>query len=197
MKSPGPGPGRRESSWPDTRLVRECLDGNEEAWAGLIEKYKNLIFSIPIKKGFTQEDAADVFQRVCLLLLAELSSLRQARALPMWLIRVTSRECFHWGRQERSHAGEESREEELAKAAASEASPEEILTEVREEQALREAMQALSPRCQRLIHMLFFEMPTRPYREAARSLGLATGSIGFIRGRCLERLRRQLESRGF
>jgi hypothetical protein len=45
--------------------------------------------------------------------------------------------------------------------------------------------------------MLFFEQPPRPYRQVARSLGLAAGSIGFIRGRCLTRLRRELERRGF
>jgi hypothetical protein len=45
--------------------------------------------------------------------------------------------------------------------------------------------------------MLFFESETRPYQDVARSLGLATGSIGFIRGKCLERLRRQLDSMDF
>ena len=51
-------------TWSDERLVRECLDGNEDAWATLISKYKNLIFSIPIKYGMTREDAADLFQAV-------------------------------------------------------------------------------------------------------------------------------------
>jgi hypothetical protein len=45
--------------------------------------------------------------------------------------------------------------------------------------------------------MLFFEAPPRPYQQVAAALGLATGSIGFIRGRCLARLRRQLEQLGF
>ena len=58
---------RRELAWPDTRLVRECRNGNEEAWAALLDKYKNLIFSIPIKRGLPREEAADVFQRVCVL----------------------------------------------------------------------------------------------------------------------------------
>ena len=75
----------------DARLVRECLRGSDTAWAALIEKYKNLIFSIPIRQGIPRQDAADIFQRVCLLLLAELKHLRRVVALPMWLIRVTSR----------------------------------------------------------------------------------------------------------
>jgi len=33
--------------WDDTRLVKECLRGNEQAWSLLIDKYKALIYSIP------------------------------------------------------------------------------------------------------------------------------------------------------
>jgi DNA-directed RNA polymerase specialized sigma24 family protein len=45
--------------------------------------------------------------------------------------------------------------------------------------------------------MLFFEDIARPYAEVAASLGIATGSIGFIRRRCLEHLRKSLEEAGF
>ena len=45
--------------------------------------------------------------------------------------------------------------------------------------------------------MLFFEEPPRPYQQVAESLGIATGSIGFIRQRCLGRLRKQLAEAGF
>ena len=55
----------------------------------------------------------------------------------------------------------------------------------------------LSPRCRELVHMLFFEVPALPYADAARKLGLAPGSIGFIRGRCLKRMKKLLEERGF
>jgi len=45
--------------------------------------------------------------------------------------------------------------------------------------------------------MLFFEQPPVPYNELAKRLGLATGSIGFIRGRCLDRLQKILAEMGF
>jgi len=31
------------SLWSDDRLVRDCLNGREAAWAALLEKYKKLI----------------------------------------------------------------------------------------------------------------------------------------------------------
>ncbi len=186
----------RESAWTDARLVRECLRGNEEAWAALIERYQNLIFSLPIKRGFTQDEAGEVFQRVCLLLLAELKGLRDARALPMWLIRVTSHECARWYRQERPYRGEELSERQLALALGRDDTPEEILAQLTEEQSLREALRTLSPRCQRLVRMLFYESEARPYREVARSLGLPTGSIGALRAGCLKTLRHRLHQAG-
>jgi hypothetical protein len=48
-----------------------------------------------------------------------------------------------------------------------------------------------------MIEMLFFEHPPLPYNDVAKRLSLATGSIGFIRGRCLKRLKKILEEKGF
>jgi RNA polymerase sigma factor (sigma-70 family) len=181
----------------DDRLVRACIRGDEEAWAALVEKYKNLVYSIPVKQGFAPQDAADIFQRVCLLLLAELPRLREPQALPAWLIRVTSRECWRWLEQERRFVQDDDSHPHGVTVGRSEEPPEPLVADAIDEQRLRAALGSLPARCRRLIEMLFFESPTRPYREVAKSLGLATGSIGFIRGRCLARLRRQLERMGF
>ena len=181
----------------DAQLVRECLAGSEQAWAALLDKYKNLIFSIPIRQGIPRDDASDIFQRVCLLMLAELPHLRHAEALPLWLIRVTTHECIRWRRQEHPYSARGTVEDALAHTPDPGLPAEEMLAQVKDEQRLREAMLAVPPRCRQLIEMLFFETPSRPYREVAASLGLAAGSIGFIRGRCLARLRRELERLGF
>lgn len=187
----------RERSWTDARLVRECVNGSEEAWSALVDKYKSLIFSIPIRRGLPRDDAADIFQRVCILLLAELPQLREAKALPMWLIRVTSRECSRWRRQEHFHPARDFADADTTVIADEQPLADEVLARVKEEQILRDATGALPTRCRRLIDMLFFETPARPYHEVAAALGLAVGSIGFIRGRCLTRLRRELEKAGF
>ena len=68
------------SDWTNSRLVEECLRGNEQAWHVLIDRYKNLIYSIPLRYGAPHQDAADIFQRVCLDLFNELPRLRDAEA---------------------------------------------------------------------------------------------------------------------
>jgi RNA polymerase sigma factor (sigma-70 family) len=185
-----------ELSWSSERLVRECCQGNQAAWSALIEKYKNLIFSIPIKFGLPREDAADIFQAVCLDLLSDLPQLREPRALPKWLMQTSYHKCLRVKKQ-RLDLLDDPTEIEERPAATTEELPEDMLYHVQREQMLRDAIAALPPRCNRLIGMLFFDDPPRPYQEVAKQLKLATGSIGFIRGRCLKSLRRRLETEGF
>ena len=182
-------------AWPDRRLVSECLNGNEEAWSVLVDKYKNLIFSIPVKYHFSQDDACDVFQAVCLELLAELPNLRKPEALPKWIIQVTAHKCLHGKRY--AQRTETTDPNDPAFEQSTPARAESILREAEEEQRIRRVMDELPARCQRLVRMLFFEEPARPYQEVARELGIATGSIGFIRQRCLDRLRKKLLEAGF
>jgi|SRR5580692_158160 RNA polymerase sigma factor (sigma-70 family) len=184
-----------QRAWPDTRLVRECLDGNEEAWSALIDRYKNLIFSIPIKYGFSTDDATDIFQSVCLDLLSELPKLRDAKALPKWIMQIAAHKCFHRKQLQQRVELSDPHAELLERSTPSVAL--EILRQAEQEQSLRQAMSELPPRCRQLVHMLFFDEPARPYQEIATELGIAVGSIGFIRQRCLERLRKRLLETGF
>src|SRR5215467_13873323 len=82
--------------WSNTRLVAGCLTGDERAWHLLLERYKNLIYAIPLRYGTPHQDAADIFQAVCLDLFNELPKIRDAEALQSWLIRVTTNKCYHW-----------------------------------------------------------------------------------------------------
>ena len=183
------------SAWNDARIVKACLAGDEAAWAMLIDKYKALIYSIPVKYGLSPQEAADVFQATCTELLMRLPELREPRALPKWLMQVAHHESYRWKRQSQrmvSRDGEESLPEPTIPAIA-----DSLVQQTQEEQMLREAMATLTPQCRRLVELLFFESPSRPYTEVASELGLAVGSIGFTRQKCLERLRGQLEELGF
>ena len=184
----------REAAAEDEKLVQDCLHGDEKAWGRLIDKYKRLIYSVPVKYGFSPEDSADIFQNVCIDLYTNLAKLRKVESLRSWLITVATHKCFHSKRQKRQDVELDAMEQEVAEEIA--ATPQ-VMQEVQEEQAVRDAIQKLTPRCAALVQMLFFEQPPLPYNEVAQRLGLATGSIGFIRGRCLSRLQKILAELGF
>ncbi len=179
----------------DRELVAACLSGDEQAWSELIDRYNRLIFSIPLKQGLNRDEAADIFQAVCLDLVAELPRLRDPQALPAWLIQTTLHKVSKWRRRHDRYVPDEGTYTENAPAPEADM-PDALILDVQQTQALREAVAGLSDRCQRMVQMLFFETPARPYKDVASALGVATGSIGFLRSRCLDRLRSALEGIG-
>ena len=187
-------PKKQAVAWTDTRLVRECLSGSEQAWSLLIEKYKALIYSIPVKYGLPPDEAADVFQATCMELLTRLPQLREPDALPKWLMQVAHHQCYRWKRQSQRMVSRDTQPD--LPEAETPAIAESLVQQTQEEQMLREAMGVLAPKCRRLIELLFFETPSRPYSEVASELGLAVGSIGFTRQKCIDRLRRRLGELG-
>ena len=186
---------KMQASPQDEFLVKECLSGNQAAWSALIDKYKNLIFSIPIKRGFSSDDAADIFQAVCLALVSELPRLRSPRALPAWLIQTTSRKCFRWQDTSRRYSNTELQEETLLDESSK--VPEELVAQLEREHIVRDAVSELSTDCKRLVELLFYQTPSPSYDDLASALGTPKGSIGPTRIRCLEKLRRLLEEKGF
>jgi RNA polymerase sigma factor (sigma-70 family) len=189
-------PRKSPRAWSDERLVKECLSGKEEAWSLLIEKYKALIYSIPVKYRLPPHEAADVFQATCLELLNRLPDLREPRALPKWLMQVAHHQCYRWKQQQQRLVSSDDAESGLP-VPETPAIAESLVQQTQEEQMLRDAMAALSPQCRRLVELLFFETPARPYAEVAAELGLAVGSIGFTRQKCMDRLRKHLGELGF
>jgi RNA polymerase sigma factor (sigma-70 family) len=178
----------------DSALIAACLEGNQQAWEALIDKYKRLIYSIPFKYGAGPEDAADIFQSVCIEVFNSLGQLKNAGSLRSWLITVAVRQSYRWKKKQGQYVELDAMEPEVAEELA--AVPETVL-QIQQEQIVREIVDKLPSRCAELVRLLFFEQPPLPYAEVARRLGLATGSIGFIRGRCLERLRKILVESGF
>jgi RNA polymerase sigma factor (sigma-70 family) len=148
-----------------------------------------------VKYGLPPHEANDVFQATCMELLTRLADLREPRALPKWLMQVAHHECYRWKKQQQRvvsrDADPDLPEPETPPMAES------LVQQTQEEQMLREALGTLTPQCRKLVELLFFETPARPYAEIAKELGLALGSIGFTRQKCMDRLRRRLDVLGF
>jgi len=190
--------GVSESSSCDTQIVAQCLEGNQQAWSVLLEKYRRLIQSIPPKYGATPDDVADIFQAVAMDLFSDLHKLREPQALGAWLIQVTSRRCLQWKHARLRRPEDDLSELDLNLPDALVVPPTlRALEDAEGEERLRAAVARLPERLRLLIRMLFFEQPPRPYKEVAETLGVARGSIPFLRARCLKRLQEILEEMEF
>jgi len=170
-------------------LVARAGDGDQEAWNELIERYVPLVWSICARYQLSRQDIDDVGQSVWLLLVEQIGNLRQPAALPGWLATTTRHECLRILRAARrhDHAGL-APEEQMPPDPAATMIEEEVIVAERNA-ALRAAFAELPQTCHELLSMLMSDPPPA-YVEVSATLGMAVGSIGPTRARCLERLRR-------
>jgi RNA polymerase sigma factor (sigma-70 family) len=171
--------------------VDRCLAGDQYAWAMLIARYKNLIYSFPRRYGAGTADAADVFQQVCAELFRTLPRLRNHESVRAWIVIVASHQAYQWKRRYVVRVRREGEDPELAAEKAA-TEPSDALERAERERLVREALARLSPRCRRMLRLLFYDDPPAPYEAVADQLGLASGSVGGIRARCLKTLERIL-----
>lgn len=168
-------------------LVMRARDGDERAWAALVERYSPLIWGLCRRYRLDATDIADVGQNVWLLLVNQLGRIRDPAALPGWLVTTTRRECGRvLGRAQRQGARRMLDAENIPDGDTE--TIERGLLAAERHAALREAFTHLPLRDQRLIALLI-EDPPVPYAEISTRLGIPVGSIGPNRRRCLDKLR--------
>jgi RNA polymerase sigma factor (sigma-70 family) len=173
---------------PVVALVVRARDGDERAWAALVERYAPLIWSLCRRYRLDTTDTADVGQNVWLLLVNQLGKIRDPAALPGWLITTTRRECQRVLNKTRvPHAARHEPDAENIPDGQAETIGQGLLAAERHA-ALREAFTHLPPSDQQLIALLI-EDPPVPYAQISARLGIPVGSIGPNRRRCLDKLR--------
>jgi RNA polymerase sigma factor (sigma-70 family) len=174
---------------PVAQLVTRARSGDQQAWNALVERYAALVWSICRRHRLDRIDAEDACQTVWLRLVDHLDRLRDPNALPGWLATTTRRECLQaldtarkTGAPGLVFAAEDPPDPQAAAA-------EQELLAAERRAALREAFTGLPPHCQRLLVLLIQDPPVS-YAEISARLGISVGSIGPMRRRCLDRLRR-------
>jgi RNA polymerase sigma factor (sigma-70 family) len=182
----------------DAELISRCLGKDAQAWEILIRRYQRLIASITAKFKLSREDAADVFQAVSIVLFKQLPVFKRESKLSSWFITVTVRECWKLRQKSaRSSPLDEQDWRAIAESADPDASTaEERVLSIERQHFVRTGINNLSEQCRSLLRKLFYSEQTS-YAELSSELGMAVPSIGPTRGRCLARLKLELEKMGY
>jgi RNA polymerase sigma factor (sigma-70 family) len=138
-------------------------------------------------------DAADCFQNTWVALYTKRNSIDNPEKISSWLITTSKREALRLNRQKAkevdvSLAGDNPDRSPLQ---------DETLVELERQAQLEIALGEIDPRCRILLREFFFAPENRSYEEIAKSLGMPANSLGPIRHRCLKKLRRILEEKGY
>lgn len=184
----------------DKELVIACLANSEAAWEILIARYERLIYSIPINLKMSQQEALEVFQSVCFILLKKLSTLRDQERIYSWLITTTTRECWRIkAMKQRELAAPQSTGSNGSAVPGDTLTAEQLAYERRmadeRHKIIREAVSTLPERCRELILMLFYLNDEPTYEDIAERLNMPVSSIGPTRARCLQKLRKILQDK--
>lgn len=177
----------------DAALVEACRRGSEAAWETLVRRYQRYVHAIPRRAGLDEDAAGDVFQEVFSALVQGLDRLEEPDRLGAWMLTTAKRATWRvLRRRMAARTGQTTLDDEAEEVPDADPLPESVLIGLEEQLAVRTALSTLDERCQRLLTLLFYTPEPPPYGDLATTLGLAEGSIGPIRARCLERLLRRL-----
>jgi RNA polymerase sigma factor (sigma-70 family) len=173
----------------DRDLIRGCREGRAGVWRRLLEKYERLVFSVPRRYGLSTDDAADVTQLTFTILVQSIDKLPEDSKLGGWLTTVARRHT--WRLLERN------RRQGIGKHAVLDENTMGGNTEIMENWELGEwlnhGLSMIGRSCRDLLFALYLDPQQPSYAEVAARLGMAVGSVGPTRIRCLERLKRVLD----
>jgi RNA polymerase sigma factor (sigma-70 family) len=171
-------------------LVRLAASNDRAAWESLVTRYESLVWGVARSHRLSETDAADVFQTTWLRLVEHVDDLRNPDALSGWLATTARNECL---RVLRHQSRQIPTEDDRIPEPVNHSQPDEALLAAERDKALWQAFAKLPARCQALLRLLATD-PAPSYDEIGAALGLAVGSIGPTRGRCLDSLRRAMTS---
>jgi RNA polymerase sigma factor (sigma-70 family) len=173
-----------EQLWGEaSALFARWRDGDRAAMDDLVRVLSPVLWQIARAQRLDEEAAADVVQTAWLQLVRRPDAVRDPGAVGAWLTTTTRREAW---RVVKASGRVDPVADDLPTPPVRSAE-EEATTRLRD-RALWQAVGQLSERCQRLLRVAaFLDRPN--YAQLAEDLGMAIGSIGPTRARCLTKLR--------
>ncbi|MBX3001445.1 MAG: RNA polymerase sigma factor [Caldilineaceae bacterium] len=195
----------------NTQLVERCLNGDDDAWQELVERYANLVHSVPVRYGLTAMEVDDVGQEIFLILAQSLHQIEDPERLPSWLVTTARRATWRVIQKRDREQLIDSIHTDEVDTLSTDSSPlasgqilgaslptiEELLDGWSYQEAIGQGLKHLEERCRTLIHFLFLDRDEPSYEEISSRLRMPLGSIGPTRNRCLHKLRLILERLGF
>src|SRR2546425_4130401 len=173
----------------DQQLLEQyAREGSEEAFAGLVDRHLDLVYSAALRQGRSPQLAEEVAQSVFTDLARNADSFAANTVLPAWLYQVTRRTAIDAVRRE---ARRQLREQIATEMNAVNATATDW-THI--EPILDEAMHALEDTDRTAVLLRYFE--NKSLREVGDTLGISEDAAQKRVSRAVDRLRESFSERG-
>jgi RNA polymerase sigma-70 factor (ECF subfamily) len=171
------------------RVIKDCQQGDREAFRLLFEAYKDRVFSIAVYSFHgDQTTAGDVTQQIFLKLMTSIGQFRGESQFTTWLHRLVVNTCIDEQRRRKRHLGFG---ETVASHATGERKPPEQRYERKElADAVKVAIGQLKPKFRMPVLLKYMEGLS--YEEIADVLGCSKGTVASRLNRGHKELARRL-----
>lgn len=186
-----------EKARQDYELVKQALQGDEKAFARLLNKYKDAIYFMLLKMVNNRSDAEDLTLEAFGKAFKSLHQYSPTYAFSTWLFKIASNNCIDFLRKKKGvHVSIENKDEgdnqDTIKLKSKEFNPEERLIRQQKAILLRNVVRKLKPRYQVLVELRYFKEFS--YEEIAKELDLPLGTVKAQLFRAREMLFKMIES---
>lgn len=175
-----------EAQWPnlseptDQELVARVLAGDQDAFAGLVTRYKDYVYTVAVRIVVNEEDADDVAQETFVRAYKALGRFRGDSKFSSWLYRIAvNRALTHLKRRKRRGVSVDIDAGPHVEAGAIEedarSTPEELVLDDELRQRVRAAVDELPPQYRAVVTLFYLE--EKSYKEVSAILGIPMGTL--------------------
>lgn len=166
----------------DLVLIERALNGDESAYAKLMEMYRESIYFMMLKMVRKEDDADDLTIEAFGKAFNRLHQYSPSYAFSTWLFKIASNNCIDFIRKKRikvtsmdSAYTNNNGENVSIDVESTERDPEEVAIHLEKVKTMREIVKTLKPRYRDLIEKRYFQELS--YEEIAQEMDLPLGTV--------------------
>lgn len=177
----------------DTSIIKEIIGGNTQAFAVLVDKYKDLVFTLAIRMLKNREEAEEVSQDTFVKIYKSLPKFKGDSKLSTWIYKVAYNSCLDRikkNNRRRSEIAIDTYTEHQIKTLDTAL---DVMEEKELEQTIQECLQELSSKDSFLLTLFYFEELS--LEEISKIVDMAPNTVKVNIHRARKRLASVLKKR--
>ena len=164
-----------KSNKEDIRAIKQCIDGNEDKFAIIVDKYKQQAFFIAFRIVKNAEDAHDLSQEAFIKAYKALHTFRLDASFKVWFFQILRNTCISYLRKRKTRKMDQTISTDELYLVNTDLTPEEIATQSSLMEALKEAIEKLSPARKEVI--MLREFKGYSYEEISKIIGISIEKV--------------------
>ena len=173
-------------------LIDRARQGDETAFASLVERYQDRVYRLALRICGNSHDAEEAAQEAFVAAWRGLPAFRGESRFSSWLYQLTSNAAIDLLRREKRHRGNVPIEEEILPLSGD--SPQQNAENAELRRSLQTALMTLTPEHREIF--LLRQMQQLSYEEIGGMLGLESGTVKSRLNRAQKQLRQNLLQQG-